>query len=66
MNIIDRMFRFGSTFRLLLFLASVIVLSIYILRNPGQNRGTWIILIVGFIGTAREYHRWQANRRSIN
>jgi len=66
MKILDKMFNFGSTFRLLLFTASLIILSIYIARGSAQNRGAFVILIIGMIGTVREYRMWHANRRSHN
>lgn len=62
MNILDKMFNFGSTFRLLFFISSVIVLVIFLIRNPGQKPVVWAFIFIGVIGTVREYRQWRNNR----
>ena len=64
MKILDKMLNFGSTFRLLLFTASLIILAIYIVSGSAQSGGAFVILFIGMIGTVREYRMWQASRRS--
>lgn len=66
MNVLDKMLNFGSTFRLLLFVAASITFSIYIIKNPDQKTGAWAILFIGLAGIAQEYRTWRDNRRTKN
>jgi len=63
MNIVDRILQPDSGFRLLLYLACIIILSISIIFEPRYRAGGLIILFVGTILTIRQYYLWRLKRQ---
>ncbi len=62
MNIIDEMFNFGSTFRLLLFVTATITLAIsFMVRQEGKTV-TLMFVFMGLYGVRREFRQWRINR----
>jgi len=62
MDIIDKMFRFGSTFRLLLFIAGTIVLAIDFMTRQDSTTITLMFVFLGVYGIRREFRQWRINR----
>lgn len=63
MNIVDRILQPDSGFRLILYLACIIILSIYIFFEQRYRAGGLIILFVGTILTIRQYHLWRLRKQ---
>ena len=64
MNKLDSILRFGSSFRVGLFAVSLVVLIIYLVRDPGASKAVYIFLGVGFMGLMHEIRQWRINRMS--
>ena len=64
MGIIDKMFRFGSTFRLLVFVAATVTVALTGFSNSTENTGVFLILFGGLFGIRREFGQWRENKQS--
>ena len=62
MNIIDKMLAFGSSFRLLLFIAGTIVLAIDFMTRQDSKTVTLMFVFLGVYGIRREFRQWRINR----
>ena len=62
MNIIDRLFSFGSTFRLLLFIVGTILLVVDFITRHERKTVTLMFVFIGFYAIRREYKQWRINR----
>ena len=63
MNIVDRVLKSDSGFRLLLYLVCIIILAIYIIIEQKYRTGAMIILFIGAVSTARQYYAWRLKKR---
>ena len=63
MNIIDRVIRSDSGFRLVIYIACIIILAIYVLTRQTYRNGAAVILFVGAVLTIRQYFAWRIKKR---
>ena len=62
MNIIDKMLKFGSSFRVLLFIAATIALAISLWTREDGKAVTFAMIFLGLYGVRREFKQWRINR----
>ena len=62
MNIIDKMFNFGSSFRVLLFTAATVCLAISFMTRQEGKTVTFAMIFMGLYGIRREFRQWRINR----
>ncbi len=62
MSKLDSIWRFGSSFRVVLFAVSVIVMIVYLVRDTEFSKAGYMFLGLGVMGLIHEVRQWRINR----